>query len=934
MKFTPFLLWFLMSSAFLAGQHTYTTNAKFVSVKKEIDVYQKMVFFNHSKVSIDKIYIYDWNNAYDGSGSPLSNKLSDDYNFSFEKSSSVDKGKTHILHFTVNGQKLDWNRLPNQPDIIELSLPNGVPSGDTIDIYTDYHLKLPSDRFTGYGISSKNELALNNWQLLFAFLHSDGSWTLDSNLGFDDISLQPADHQLLLSYPKNMQLAVSVSGNVSKNIDRIKWSGGGKNIKKISFDLDFQTKYDTLSVDGLELVTDLANKSAHLQETNVSVEQLIEFAKSYFPIGHNNYLLLQSKAYESHPIVGIDLLYNTLKPLPQQQILTLKMAKTLIYDLVYEHTLTTYRNQPWLVDGLAQYLFMRYIDMHQSDLKLIGNLDDIIGFRNYEFSNATFNDRFALLAGFATRQNVTQPLNTPNDKLSKYNRKIANPARVALGLRLLQKHEGDALVDRSIQSYFFKNFSEFKPENSFENIVLHETDGQASWFFKGYLPETELPDYVLKAKKENKNETLYQITNQNKSEAPILLALYKGDSLVHKMWMSGGVYTQNLRLEDRFANRAVINPDQDIVEINFNNNNFTSTHQGTRKKTKISLFEDIPTSHARQWFVVPSISFNAYDGILAGAMLNNGLAMKHPLFFSLSPQYSTKGNNLNGSANVSYKQLYQNRPLSQVQYGLSFESYHYASNLRYYRFSPSVNWFFRPYGLNDNRRSSVGLRYITLHRENDVEKSRLPGYDLGALSYFKSNFSSAKTQSLFTELQIGDAFSKLTLSYTYRSFYKEAKQFYFRVFGGVFLYNNDKNFYNFGVSRVNDYAFNYNLFGRSENSGFYSQQFVMAEGGFKSFIDVPRADSWMLATNLSTTLWRSLEAYADFGLVKNSHQPTTFIYDSGFGINIIQNYFQLYFPVYSNLGWEIDDHHYASKIRFTLAANPEELFSLFTRSWF
>ena len=100
------------------------------------------------------------------------------------------------------------------------------------------------------------------------------------------------------------------------------------------------------------------------------------------------------------------------------------------------------------------------------------------------------------------------------------------------------------------------------------------------------------------------------------------------------------------------------------------------------------------------------------------------------------------------------------------------------------------------------------------------------------------------------------------------------------------------------------------------------------------FLDIAQADKWILTTNLSTTLWRALEAYTDLGVVKNKNNPTTFIYDAGLGINIVQNYLQLYFPVYSNLGWEVDDHQYASKIRFTLAADPEELFGLFTRSWF
>ena len=95
--------------------------------------------------------------------------------------------------------------------------------------------------------------------------------------------------------------------------------------------------------------------------------------------------------------------------------------------------------------------------------------------------------------------------------------------------------------------------------------------------------------------------------------------------------------------------------------------------------------------------------------------------------------------------------------------------------------------------------------------------------------------------------------------------------------------------------------------GRSETSGFFSQQYLLAEGGFKSFIPIQMVNQWMISANLSTTLWRGLEIYSDIGLVKNRGQKNRFIYDAGLNLNLIQDYLGLYFPLYSNLGWEIDD---------------------------
>ena len=181
---------------------------------------------------------------------------------------------------------------------------------------------------------------------------------------------------------------------------------------------------------------------------------------------------------------------------------------------------------------------------------------------------------------------------------------------------------------------------------------------------------------------------------------------------------------------------------------------------------------------------------------------------------------------------------------------------------------------------------------------------------------------------------MGDSFTKFFASYRNRKYYKEGKQYTFRFFIGFLSDQINSGNFDFGISRVNDYSFTYNLLGRSETSGFFSQQYVLADAGFKSFINIQMANQRMMSANFSTTLWRGLEFYSDIGLVKNQGQKNRFIYDAGLSLNLIQDYLGLYFPLYSNLGWEIDDKAYASKIRFMLSFQTSQLLSLFTRSWF
>ena len=122
--------------------------------------------------------------------------------------------------------------------------------------------------------------------------------------------------------------------------------------------------------------------------------------------------------------------------------------------------------------------------------------------------------------------------------------------------------------------------------------------------------------------------------------------------------------------------------------------------------------------------------------------------------------------------------------------------------------------------------------------------------------------------------------------------------------------------------------------GRSESTGIFSQQFILAEGGFKSKLDTPYANQWLSSFNASYSVWNWIDVYGDLGLLKNKHQNINFDYDSGIRLNLVADYFELYLPVYSNNGWEISQNKYPEKIRFIITFSPNTLMNLFTRKWF
>jgi hypothetical protein len=90
----------------------------------------------------------------------------------------------------------------------------------------------------------------------------------------------------------------------------------------------------------------------------------------------------------------------------------------------------------------------------------------------------------------------------------------------------------------------------------------------------------------------------------------------------------------------------------------------------------------------------------------------------------------------------------------------------------------------------------------------------------------------------------------------------------------------------------------------------------------------------MTTLNASTNIWNWIEVYGDAGMIKNKNTNPQFVYDSGVRLNLVTDYFELYFPVYSSNGWEIGEKNYGERVRFIITFNPDTLIGLFTRKWF
>ncbi|MGA9211961.1 MAG: aminopeptidase, partial [Kaistella sp.] len=265
---------------------------------------------------------------------------------------------------------------------------------------------------------------------------------------------------------------------------------------------------------------------------------------------------------------------------------------------------------------------------------------------------------------------------------------------------------------------------------------------------------------------------------------------------------------------------------------------------------------------------------------------------------------------------------------------VSASHFHYDYDLTYQKFSVGMNMNFSKNPRSDIGRN-LGFSYSYLEKDlkpnNQIDYAK---YNLWNLNYSYSDRRMIHEKYLSGNLQWMEDFQKISGEAFYRWEYAKDKKLSLRFFGGYFLTNKTKNsLFNYGISRVSNYSFSYGLLGQSALSGILSQQLIIAEGGFKSYLG-NSANQWITSVNVDSHVWRWFNVYADAGVYKNKNKSADFIWDSGVKVKVIPDFLEVYFPIQSSLGFEPGFKDYGQRIRFTLVLNFNAITGYFRRGWF
>ncbi|MEN2413341.1 aminopeptidase [Flavobacterium mesophilum] len=907
---------------------------------KTLNIRQDITYYNTSNDSLDSIVLNDWNNAFSDKNTPLARRFSDEFYRGFHVAKPEERGNTTILNLTdSNDLALEWQRTDKNPDFIIVKLNRKLYPGEKIDLHLIYISKIPSAKFTHYGFDQNGGMILKNWFLSPARFENH-DFVKNNNFNLDDIANAVVDYQVEIKLPANYFISTDLD-SVSKDDSNSSYTNyvfSGNSRTDFNVFIEKQNTFRSYTNNDLEIVSDLKTKKLNEIQRAIIINRVATFANEFIGKYPHSKIAVSQADYDRNPFYGLNQLPSFISPFSDEFIFEITFLKTYLSNYLKNSLKLDPRKDNWIYDGIQIYTMMKYMEEHHLDQKMLGRLSDMKLFNSYNITNLTFNEQYSYYYMLMARKNLDQPLGDPKNTLIKFNEQIASKYRAGLSLSYLDDYLNHNIVPESVQEFYTLNKTQQTNRYDFEKILTKNSTKKIDWFFRTIIESRDIIDYKFTDVSRTKDSVQFSIKNKTGVFAPIPVYGIKKNEVVFKEWIEPKSNDSVYHFDRKNADKIVLNYDNEVPEYNQRNNWKNLKNIAiTNRPIKFNFAKDLEDPYYNQILYIPTLTYNYYDGITPGIRFHNKTILDKPFLFDINPAYSIKAQTISGSSAFSYNQYYRNSTLYNVRYSISQNYFHYAPDATYLRLNPMVQFRIREENFRDNRKQLIMFRQVIVNREASeyITDNSKPNY-----SVFNARYSNTKTElvnhfSYMNDIQFSGDFGKLSGEVEYRRLFENNHKLNLRLYAGAFLYNTtNSDYFSFGLDRPTDYLFDYNLFGRSESTGFFSQQFVMAEGGFKSQLEPSYANQWMTTMNASYAIWNWVEVYGDIGFLKNKHQKEFFAYDSGIRLNLVPDYFELYFPVYSNNGWEISQSKYNEKIRFVITFSPKTLVTLFTRKWF
>ncbi|WP_345992043.1 aminopeptidase [Chryseobacterium sp. Chry.R1] len=937
-KISICLILFLGIVQVSAQKDSISIEAKLSSDKKMLDINQEIVYYNNSEKDLSTVKLLNWVSAYQKRGTSLVYRKLEDRNTDLHFAKPEQLGK--LLQFNIKGpddEAIPVNNLSAENLFIPLNAP--LHTGKSIRLKLQYQIQLPDKKFTGYGTSDRN-IALKYFfivpdhfdpgNILGRYYHDieesvsfNTYWTVQFDLpaqSFIESNLHQDQSNLFKGYlDSDPEFIISQDEYPFINV----------NTGDISTEVRFGYPLTPQEKENLEFYLPLHLKFIKEQigylPSRLFISEKFRANEDFFGNNDISFWKFRFQLFTDAEKADLDYLGIIAKKVLDESIITDK------------------QDNHWFKNGLKSYIEIQYIKKFYGETKLLGKLPEskIFGIRPlklFHASNLKLIDRYGLTYQYIMSQNLDQKIGEKFTVLSNFNVMAISSFETGSLFNYSADKMGYENFNTLVQNYIAKNTDkQIDPKDFLRELA--EKDNRTA-YLTDFLKQKNRVNFKLQKLKKQDDSLHIKINKNTSAPIPVKLETKTREDEKKEYWVEtdGEEMTKTVSIPALDIYKITLNNDYIFPESNYRDNFLYSKGLfSNAKKIKLKLIKDIPNPEFNEIYISPRIRFNnTYDKFLLGFNFKNQSFFDQKFLYSITPTYSTGTGKLTGSGAVSYSFLPAESIIRSLTFGVSGAYYHYDYNLAYRKGSVFSNISFRK-----NPRSTVSrgisMSYNYFERDlsplmianNDYDK-----YNLWSIGYGYTDNQMIHEKSLSISTQGMEDFNKITAEGFYRWEFAPKQKLSLRLFAGYFVRNDTRNnTFNYGISRVSNYSFSYNLLGESANSGFLSQQFILADGGFKSFIP-GSVNQWITSLNVDTSVWKIFHLYADAGIYKNRNNPTQFIWDSGIKLKIVPDFLEIYFPIQSSLGFEPAFKDYGRRIRYTLVLNLGSIINAARRGWY
>lgn len=601
---------------------------------------------------------------------------------------------------------------------------------------------------------------------------------------------------------------------------------------------------------------------------------------------------------------------------------------------------------PWLVEGFAHYHRYDYQSINYPESKLFGEYANtyVARFMDVDELKPTYLHHWLYL--YMARQGLDQPLSTPALEYAPFNREAVMRGKAALWISMMRGYVGDRNYRRGLwraTGYDHQDsiLPPLTPERLVESIDYYQ-NRDISWALGELYTTSKTVDYRLVDIDQCNYIVVARVENRGELAVPYPTSgvNVEGEEGLEQ-WHDGhfGTVDTLVIYLDEYAS-VTVDEDQQTPDINGQNQRRTPTGWFQRfEPLRLQLYTGLDQTDKTQIFWMPSLKYNAYDGVLAGINFYNRTLMPKRWEYKIGPEYSTNTGQLTGHTSLRYYRPFSNGALHALEVGLYGRYFHYDEGLSYMRFSPGVNFHFRKSHPRSTLQHTFKIRGVGVSRELRPEDQALPSnvtnaeYWITDFRYIREEQNILHPSLLEMDLQVGARFSKLSASFRQRFMLPNQQWLGVRLFAGTFLHNNQpagQPFFSYGLSGTQDYLFDLSLIGRSDSTGIWSQQFFVTDGGFKTATGA-FSSTWMTSLSLNVPIWKGIGVFGDVGYSGFQDQ---FYWDYGVRLAIVPDFLEFYFPIQNNLRTHITSPNYFSQVRFVMNIDQGDIIQRLRRGWY